>query len=65
MKRNRRRLPLPQHEFSFVPDTYCLIQDAGIDGDRISKEQAEADHARSLAEKAQAALFAQPQLRKP
>jgi len=60
MKRNRRRLPIPQHEFGFVPQTFSLIQDAGIDGDRISREKAEADRARRLAEEAQSALFTLP-----
>ena len=57
MKRNRRRLPVPQHEFGFTPDTFNLIQEAGIDGDRITRERAEADCARRLADAAQAPLF--------
>ena len=57
MKRNRRRLPVPQHEFGFTPDAFNLIQDTGLDGDRISRERAEADRARRLAEAAQAVLF--------
>ena len=57
MKRTRRRLPVPQHEFGFTPDAFNLIQEIGIDGDRIARERAEADHARHLAETAQAALF--------
>jgi hypothetical protein len=54
-------LPIPQHEFGFVPDTFTLIQETGLDGDRLARERAEADRARSNAEKAQAALFAPPQ----
>ncbi len=57
MKRNKRRLPVPQHEFGFVPDTFTLIQENGLDGDRLARERAEADRARIIAEKAQAALF--------
>ena len=57
MKRNRRRLPIPQHEFGFVPDTFTLMQETGLDGDRLARERDEADRARALAEKAQAALF--------
>jgi hypothetical protein len=57
MKRNRRRLPVPQHEFGFAPDTFNLIQETGIDGDRITRERAHADRARRNAEAAQAALF--------
>ena len=60
MKRNRRRLPIPQHEFGFVPDTFTLMQETGLDGDRLARERDEADRARALAEKAQAALFTPP-----
>ena len=54
------RLPIPQHEFGFVPDTFTLMQETGLDGDRIACERAEADRARRLAEAAQAALFTPP-----
>ena len=64
MKRNRRRLPIPQHEFGFVPDTFTLMQETGLDGDRLARERDEADRARALAEKAQAALFSKPPPRK-
>jgi hypothetical protein len=57
MKRNRRRLPVPQHEFGFAPDTFNLIQEIGLDGDRVNRERAHAAHARRIAETAQAALF--------
>jgi hypothetical protein len=57
MKRNRRRLPVPQHEFGFTPDTFNLFAEATLDGERITREQAEAERARQLAEAAQAALF--------
>jgi hypothetical protein len=60
MKRNGRRLPIPQHEFGFVPDTFTLMQEAGLDGDRVARERDEADRARRLAEKSQAALFTPP-----
>ncbi len=60
MKRNRRRLGIPQHEFGFVPDTFTLIQETEQDGDRLARERAEADRARRLAKKAQAALFTPP-----
>ena len=59
MKRNRRRLPIPQHEFGFTPDTFNLAIETGLDGERFTRERAEADRARSLAEAAQAALFNQ------
>ena len=57
MKRSRRRLPVPQHEFGFAPDTFNLIQETGLDGDRITRERADSDRARQVAEAGQAALF--------
>ena len=57
MKRNRRRLPIPQHEFFFAPLAFNLIVENGTDGDRIARERAEADRARHAAESAQARLF--------
>jgi hypothetical protein len=56
MKRNRRRLPIPQHEFGFTPNTFNLMAETGLDGDRITRERAEADRARRRAEEAQAAF---------
>ena len=55
-----RRLPIPQHEFGFVPDTFTLMQENGLDGDRLARERNEADRAREIAEAAQAALFTAP-----
>jgi hypothetical protein len=57
MKKNKRRLPLPQHEFGFSPDTFNLFAEVSLDGDRIAREQAEAEQTRLAAEAAQAALF--------
>jgi hypothetical protein len=57
MKRNRRRLPIPQHEFGFVPGTFTLFSESGLDGDRLARERDEADRARRAAESAQARLF--------
>ena len=54
------RLPIPQHEFGFVPDTFTLMQENGLDGDRLSRERNEADRAREIAEAAQSALFTAP-----
>jgi len=54
--KNRRRLPIPQYEFSFVAETFNLFQDFTTDGERIAREQAEAEQARLVAEKAQVAL---------
>jgi hypothetical protein len=63
MKRTRRRLPIPQHEFGFVPATFSLIQDTGLDGDRLARERNEAAHTRALAEAAQIVLFTTAQKR--
>jgi hypothetical protein len=63
MKRNRRRLPIQQHEFGFVPDTFTLMQESGLDGDRLARERDEADEARRIAEAAQAVLFTTTQNR--
>ena len=59
-KRTRRRLAIPQHEFGFAPQAFNLFAEATLDGERITRDQAEADHARRLAEEAQAALFTPP-----
>ena len=60
MKRSRRRLPVPQHEFGFTPDTFNLFAESAVDGERITREQTEAEQKRRTAEAAQAALFSQP-----
>jgi len=57
MKRTKRRRHSPQHEFCYAPDTFNLITEAGLDGERIARERAETDHARRRAEAAQTALF--------
>ena len=57
MRSTRRRLPIPQHEFGFTPDTFRLMQDTGTDGERLARERAELEKARCLAESAQNLLF--------
>jgi hypothetical protein len=57
MKRNRRPLPIPQHEFCFIVATFRLFSETGAGGDRSAREQGEADRARRAAEAAQARLF--------
>lgn len=57
MRRSRRRLPIPQHEFGFTPDTFILIQDSAPDGERMTRERAELEQARCLADTAQNLLF--------
>jgi hypothetical protein len=58
MKRSRKRLPIPQHEFGFLPDVFNLIQETAADGARLARERDEAERARRIAQKAQTALFA-------
>ena len=65
MKRNKRRLPIPQHEFGFAPNAFNLIQETGFDGERIAREREETEHARHLADKAQPVLFTPAPFRKP
>ena len=60
MKRSKRPLPVPQHEFSFTPQAFNLFTVTTLDGDRIARERAEADRARRAAEAAQARLFVSP-----
>ena len=57
MRRTKRHLPIPQHEFGFTPNTFNLIQDTAPDSERIARERAEADQARRAAATAQAPLF--------
>ena len=57
MKRNKRRLPLPHHEFGFTPDAFNLFAEVSLDGERITREQAEAAERRREAAAAQAAFF--------
>ena len=57
MKRSRRRLHIPQHEFAFTPQAFNLFQETTLDGERIARERDEADRARRVAEAAQPGLF--------
>ena len=57
MKRTKRRLPLPQHEFGFSPDTFNLFAEVSLDGERIARERAEAERLRLAIESAQTAFF--------
>ncbi len=57
MKRRKHRLPIPQHEFGFTPDAFNLAIETGLDGERITRERADSDHARRMADAAQPALF--------
>ena len=54
MKQAKRRLLIPQWEFGFAPNTFNLIVETGVDGERITQEHEQVKKARQLAEKAQA-----------
>ena len=57
MRRRIHRLPIPQNEFGFTPDTFNLFQESTTDGERMTRERAEAEEARRVSASAQAALF--------
>ena len=57
MKRTRRRLHIPQHEFGFTADTFNLFQETTLDGERVARELDEAEEDRRRARAAQAGLF--------
>jgi hypothetical protein len=57
MKRTKRRLPIPQWEFGFTLATFNLMFETGLDGERITRERAEADRALCDAEAAQSPLL--------
>jgi len=58
MRRTRRRMHIPQHEFGFTVETFRLFSETGLDGERLTREQTEAQQARRAAEAAQPKLFA-------
>jgi hypothetical protein len=57
MRPNRRRLPIPQFEFAFGADYFRLVQETGLDGERLAQDHQQAEEARKLAEAAQAKLL--------
>jgi hypothetical protein len=60
MKRSKRPMPIPQYEFGYAAESFRLIQDTAIDGERVARERTAAEEAKRLADAAQAPLF-QPQ----
>jgi len=56
MKRGRR-LPIPQKEFGFTPDTFNLFQEFTGDGGRMSRKREETARNRQHTEQAQVALI--------
>jgi hypothetical protein len=57
MKTRRKQIPIPQWEFGFSADTFNLIQETGIDGERVAREKQEITLAREKSEAAQHKLF--------
>ena len=57
MRLSKRRLPVPQWEFSFTQDTFNLFAESALDGERITREREETDRARLMGEAEQAGLF--------
>ncbi len=39
-------LPISQHEFRFVAETFGLMQECGLDGERLARERDELEAAR-------------------
>ena len=58
MKRKKRPLPISQYEFAFASDAFNLFSEGTLDGERITREQAEAELARRNAEAKQVPLLA-------
>lgn len=56
----QKRKIIPQFEFGFSEDTFRLFSDTTLDGELLSREQAQAKRNDELAESAQAKLFAPP-----
>ena len=56
MKRPKHRLPIPQHEFGFVPHTFNLFQETALDGERIARQREQTEQARRAAESSQASF---------
>ena len=49
-------LPVPQREFAFVAQTFCLVRDAGVDGERVARERDQLEAARRASEATQVKL---------
>lgn len=55
-----KRLPIPQREFAFVAQTFCLIRDTGADGERLARMRDEADADKAASDAAQRRLLLKP-----
>lgn len=60
-----KRLPIPQHEFAFVAQTFCLIRDTATDGERLARMRDEAAADRAASEAAQRRLPLKPRKTRP
>ena len=63
--KHRKPLPIPQHEFGFIPDTFTLFSETGVDGGRITREREQSEQARRTADAAQVSLFSNLQPARP
>ena len=63
MKTKRKQMPIPQWEFGFSAETFNLIQETGIDGERIALEKQENALAREKSEAAQIKIFSKRRAR--
>jgi len=59
-----KSLPIPQHEFAFVAETFSLFGDSGLDGERLARERDELESARRASEAAQVKLPLKRSVRK-
>jgi hypothetical protein len=57
MKRRIKRMPIPQWEFGFARDSFNLIAESGLDGERLSRERQELERSKEAAATAQNTLF--------
>ncbi|HEY0549373.1 MAG TPA: hypothetical protein VGF13_07190 [Verrucomicrobiae bacterium] len=49
-------LPIPQREFAFVAQTFCLFRDTATDGERLARMREEAEAAKAASDAAQRRL---------
>jgi len=52
-----KRLPIPQREFGFVRDTFRLMRETAVDGDRLALEREQLAAAKAASDAAQIGLF--------
>ena len=52
-----QRLPIPQKEFGFTPDTFNLFSECADDGERIAREREQLEKTRERLDTNQRPLF--------